>query len=736
MIVPVRISERDAKWSVQQIHCDYDDADDLSGNGTDSDSESIVEHDNELEEDDDFDQDGEEEEDEEEDLTVSSTPTVVADYEDMQAFDFLGSDLRKEISRDPIRKSLFSQGEDVLVFPPVGEKVSFLPDRLQEALRWKISGFTPKVVRAALLRANFSLVRKGKNWIGYWGKHPCSPCRFKRVQSWQKINHFPMSFQIGRKDKLWGNYVKCRGVWGHEHFNFIPDTYLLPAHLPSLLRTFSIHPLWIIKPPASARGHGIKVINTPKRLPKKKKAVISKYITKPFLIGGRKFDIRLYVLVTSWEPLRVYLASEGIVRFAGQRYTNSPKSASNRFIHLTNYSINKRSKDSSHPRENEEQSYLLGDPRSFSALQEYFSLIGIDFVPVYKEIQRIVVNTIICGHASNASGMRLYTQSRTSCYELFGFDILLDSALKPWLMEVNISPSLKASCDLDWKIKSSVVTDILNLVGVRVCDIEKCAFGMTDKSGSSWERRRSPSASSCSSPSSFPLEKARCKSSILEKDRHVKLGPLSVQDILLLQESEDEYSRRGNFIRLVPPACRAQQLPYLNSTTYATRLLHDWTHLEPVDQKRVDMLRSLTPGATVRVLPNLTKEPHTMKPRASSSLSCLAKPSKTAKVVSSSLSCLRQTSSQPSPSSLAPFGSSHTKFRAGQPAPPRPKSCAPLQESVKIQQVNLETDAQNPSINNTFPSWKVGRTGQYSLKIRKETRDILAEGRLIRRPFV
>ncbi|TPX69615.1 hypothetical protein SpCBS45565_g02359 [Spizellomyces sp. 'palustris'] len=506
MIVPLRISERDAKWSAQQIHCGYDDADDLSGNEAETDSESIVDHDDELEEDGDFDQDGEEEEeDEEEDLTVSSTPTVVADYEDMQAFEFFGYDLRKEISRDPIRKSLFSQGEDVLVFPPVGEKVSLLPDRLQEALRWKISGFTPKVVRAALLRANFSLIRKGKTWIGYWGKHPCSPSRFKCVQSWQKINHFPMSFQIGRKDKLWGNYVRCRGVWGHEHFNFIPDTYLLPAHLPSLLRTFSIHPLWIIKPPASARGQGIKVINTPKKLPKKKQAVISKY-------------------------------------------TNSPKSASNRFIHLTNYSINKRSKDSSRPRENEEQSFLLGDPRfsttankwSFSALQDYFSLIGIDFVPVYKEIQRIVVNTIICGHASNASGMRLYTQSRTSCYELFGFDILLDSALKPWLMEVNISPSLKASCDLDWKIKSSVVTDILNLVGVRVCDIEKCAFGKTDKSESSWERRRSPSASSCSSPSSFPLEKARCKSSLLEKDRHVKLGPLSVQDILLLQESEDE----------------------------------------------------------------------------------------------------------------------------------------------------------------------------------------------------
>ena len=51
------------------------------------------------------------------------------------------------------------------------------------------------------------------------------------------------------------------------------------------------------------------------------------------------------------------------------------------------------------------------------------------------------------------------------CFELLGFDILLDSKLKPWLLEVNISPSLSSSSPLDKKIKTMLITDTLNLVG-------------------------------------------------------------------------------------------------------------------------------------------------------------------------------------------------------------------------------------------------------------------------------
>ena len=68
--------------------------------------------------------------------------------------------------------------------------------------------------------------------------------------------------------------------------------------------------------------------------------VVSKYIFNPLLISGYKFDIRLYVLVTSFDPLRIYIYNEGLVRFASEPYEADKDS---QFCHLTNYSINKNS---------------------------------------------------------------------------------------------------------------------------------------------------------------------------------------------------------------------------------------------------------------------------------------------------------------------------------------------------------------------------------------------------------
>jgi tubulin polyglutamylase TTLL5 len=70
-------------------------------------------------------------------------------------------------------------------------------------------------------------------------------------------------------------------------------------------------------------------------------SVISKYITNPLLINGHKFDLRIYVVVTSFEPLRVYIYKEGLARFASEQYTNKVNK-DNKYVHLTNYSINKK----------------------------------------------------------------------------------------------------------------------------------------------------------------------------------------------------------------------------------------------------------------------------------------------------------------------------------------------------------------------------------------------------------
>ena len=108
----------------------------------------------------------------------------------------------------------------------------------------------------------------------------------------------------------------------------------------------SRHPdsFFIVKPPNLFCGMGIKVINSFNSIPNKKSQLcVQSYIKNPFLINNLKFDLRIYVLITSIDPLRVFLYDEGLTRFATEEYSNDPEHIDNNFIHLTNFSINKDS---------------------------------------------------------------------------------------------------------------------------------------------------------------------------------------------------------------------------------------------------------------------------------------------------------------------------------------------------------------------------------------------------------
>ena len=129
-------------------------------------------------------------------------------------------------------------------------------------------------------------------------------------------------------------------MWSH----LIPQSFLLPAEFDALKEFVKDSPtkhLWIVKPPNGNSGHGIRVVEDIDTLITKEEVIVQKYISKPYLIKGHKFDCRLYVLLTSLDPLIVYLYGDGLVRFATQPYTNSSDKLQDNFVHLTNFAINK-----------------------------------------------------------------------------------------------------------------------------------------------------------------------------------------------------------------------------------------------------------------------------------------------------------------------------------------------------------------------------------------------------------
>lgn len=91
-------------------------------------------------------------------------------------------------------------------------------------------------------------------WIGIWGKHMKS-LMFRAIKDGQKMNHFPGTFQIGRKDRLWRNLQKLTTKYGIKEFGIMPKTYVLPHDLKLLKHDWEKHSenneKWIIKPVSS-----------------------------------------------------------------------------------------------------------------------------------------------------------------------------------------------------------------------------------------------------------------------------------------------------------------------------------------------------------------------------------------------------------------------------------------------------------------------------------------------------
>ena len=98
-----------------------------------------------------------------------------------------------------------------------------------------------------------------------------------------------------------------------------------------------------MKPSGGSQGKGIFITNHTEDIPTKTIYVVSQYIARPLLIDGFKFDLRIYVAVTSISPLRIYMYNEGLTRLCTEKYIIPNEKNCSRYQHLTNYSVNKYS---------------------------------------------------------------------------------------------------------------------------------------------------------------------------------------------------------------------------------------------------------------------------------------------------------------------------------------------------------------------------------------------------------
>ncbi|XP_070106309.1 tubulin polyglutamylase TTLL5 isoform X37 [Equus caballus] len=466
-------------------------------------------------------------------------------------------------------------------------------------LSYKIVRTDSRLVRSILTAHGFHEVHPSStDYNLMWTGSHLKPFLLRTLSEAQKVNHFPRSYELTRKDRLYKNIIRMQHTHGFKAFHILPQTFLLPAEYAEFCNSYSKdRGPWIVKPVASSRGRGVYLINNPNQISLEENILVSRYINNPLLIDDFKFDVRLYVLVTSYDPLVIYLYEEGLARFATVRYDQGAKNIRNQFMHLTNYSVNKKSGDYVSCDDPEVEDY--GNKWSMSAMLRYLKQEGRDTTALMAHVEDLIIKTIISAELAIATACKTFVPHRSSCFELYGFDVLIDSSLKPWLLEVNLSPSLACDAPLDLKIKASMISDMFTVVGF-VCQDPAQRASTRPLYPTFESSRRNPfqkpqrpvSAqfqSSDTKQRSRPLSAsdAEMKNLVGSAREKVpgKLGGsvlgLSMEEIRVLRRVKEENDRRGGFIRIFPTSetweIYGSYLEHKTSMNYmlATRLFQD-----------------------------------------------------------------------------------------------------------------------------------------------------------------
>uniref|UniRef100_A0A452R4A3 Tubulin tyrosine ligase like 7 n=1 Tax=Ursus americanus TaxID=9643 RepID=A0A452R4A3_URSAM len=376
--------------------------------------------------------------------------------------------------------------------------------------------------------------------------------KIAELQNYQRINHFPGMGEICRKDFLARNMtkmIKSRPL----DYTFVPRTWIFPAEYTQFqnymkeLKKKRKQKTFIVKPANGAMGHGISLIRNGDKLPSQDHLIVQEYIEKPFLMEGYKFDLRIYILVTSCDPLKIFLYHDGLVRMGTEKYI--PPNESNLtqlYMHLTNYSVNKHNE-----RFERDETENKGSKRSIKWFTEFLQANQHDVAKFWSDISELVVKTLIVAepHVLHAYRMCRPGQppgSESVCFEVLGFDILLDRKLKPWLLEINRAPSFGTDQKIDYDVKRGVLLNALKLLNIRTSDKRR---NLAKQKAEAQRRLYGQNSIKRLLPGSSDWEQQRHQLERRKEELKERLAQLRKQ--ILKEEHENRHM--GNYRRIYPP---------------------------------------------------------------------------------------------------------------------------------------------------------------------------------------
>ncbi|ESL10914.1 hypothetical protein TRSC58_01345 [Trypanosoma rangeli SC58] len=384
-----------------------------------------------------------------------------------------------------------------------------------------------------------------------WLDKSVLPSRVAALSCHHRVNHFPVMHVVARKAVLFKRLMRIRRQLKVDSalgaamrgfpWSFSASTEL--RQLEQFLRDQQQQQqqqqsprselFFILKPNRGCQGKGIVLTPEPlqalETLTGKdgEEWLVQLYVTPPLCIELKKFDLRIYVLLTSvvagrpprlrrrgmsqpfrpaasagsaglLDGLQLFVHHEGLVRICAEEYAAPSRTSCGQVrVHLTNYAVNKSAEGFSVgvARETSDGAVCEGNKRDFKFLQHYINALPDQEHDVHSPAEAAAVTRWecllrridLCVMLTMLSGLEELRRefigtgaSRGSrsdgrnCFELLGFDFMLTEDLEPVLMEVNHSPSLFCDSAFDFETKRRVVMDVFRLLEPHVPSLEAC----------------------------------------------------------------------------------------------------------------------------------------------------------------------------------------------------------------------------------------------------------------------
>nr|XP_016931409.2 probable tubulin polyglutamylase ttll-15 [Drosophila suzukii] len=411
-----------------------------------------------------------------------------------------------------------------------------LEDQRQPPPTYAIFGRSPTeehLVHVINVLHQFGYQRVGVNesWNLLWAHdYPfLSFANLKNLGQHQMVNHLPGCGYLTNKVDL------CT-----TPLPFLPRAFRLPAERQEFLDYARSNPQALFVQKHNEHRH-IKVRAPADIAFGSNDSFVQEFVQRPFLVDGHKFDIGVYVVITSVNPLRVYIYTGDVLfRYCPVKYHPFDAENVDKYIvgddYLPTWEV---------PSLRKYYNRFGGSMRT--VFEAYVRDQGMDPAKIWPQVEHIIRTTIAAKEKDIVNILSSYKTH--NFFDLMRFDLFIDEDLKVFLMEANMSPNLSsAHFKPNSLLYEQVLYSVFNLVGIRPLTATSGSLLAESSEMITADKNLATDLNKCAAHD--------CDKSCNKEECDLCLHCLSGSQYRMLQQAHQEHLHRVDMKRIFPQPIR------------------------------------------------------------------------------------------------------------------------------------------------------------------------------------